>query len=218
MGFSVAKEGMPVISGMLILSLLVLAAAFITGWNFLHWLWIAGVVLTLFSFWFFRDPDRNIPDDTSKIVSPADGKIVVLDTVNDPFVGDNATRISIFLTIFDVHVNRVPCSGSVVNSEYKPGKFFAAFNDRTSEENEQTVIDIQNSKFDVRMKQIAGLIARRIINHLKPGEQVRVGERFGLIRFGSRVDVIIPESIEIRVQHKMKVIGGETVLGVWNEV
>jgi len=216
--FSVAREGIPIIASVLIFSVLLLIVYLITGWGLFNWLWWIGIILAAFSVYFFRDPARDVPGDPAQIVSPADGTVVLIDKVDDPFAGANATRISIFLTVFNVHINRVPCSGSVVNSAYKPGRFLAAFDDRTSEENEQTIIDIRNSRFDLRMKQIAGLIARRIINYLKPGDTVRIGERFGLIRFGSRVDVIFPEAVEVLVQRKAKVTGGETILGVWNEV
>lgn len=215
---SIAKEGFAIIAGFLLLTLLLLIAFIITDWPILNWFWIAGAVLTLFSLYFFRDPQRNLPDDPSKIVSPADGKVVSIETVDDEFVGGSATRISIFLTVFNVHVNRVPCSGTVKGSAYKRGKFLAAFNPAASEENEQTIIDIENRRFNVRMKQIAGLIARRIINYLKLGETVRIGQRFGLIRFGSRVDIIFPAAVDVQVQLKTKVVGGETILGVWNEV
>jgi len=215
---SIAKEGFAIIAGFLLLTILLLIAFLITGWPVLNWFWIAGAILTLFSLYFFRDPRRNLPDDPSKIVSPADGRVVSIDKIDDEFVGEGATRISIFLTVFNVHINRVPCSGTVKGSAYQRGKFLAAFNPAASEENEQTIIDIENRRFKVRMKQIAGLIARRIINYLKMGETVRIGQRFGLIRFGSRVDVIFPASVNVQVQLKSKVIGGETILGVWDEV
>ncbi len=218
MRFSVAKEGSQIIASIFILTLLLIIAALITGWATLHILWILGALMVVFSLYFFRDPQRNLPDDPAKIVSPADGRVVAIDEIDDEFVGQHATRISIFLTIFNVHVNRVPCSGAVVGSAYRPGKFLAAFNPDASEKNEQTIIDIENHRFNVRTKQIAGLIARRIINYLKLGETVRIGQRFGLIRFGSRVDVIFPAAVDVQVVLKSKVVGGETVLGVWNEV
>ena len=213
-----AKEGYPFIGFFLVLSLIFGVTAVIFSQVILTVLGILSLVMTVFSLYFFRDPERDVPNDPSKIISPADGRIVAIEKVSDEFVGARAIRISIFLNIFNVHVNRVPCSGSVVNSRYKPGKFFAAFDDRSSEENEQTIIDLQNKRFKIRMKQIAGLIARRIVNYLKPGEKVSLGQRFGLIRFGSRIDVIVPESVDIIVELKQKVTGGETVLGEYNEV
>jgi len=213
-----AKEGYPIVG-----IFLLFAAAFGLAWivaGSVIWtlLCIVSGILTLFSFYFFRDPERDIPQDPGKIISPADGRIVAIHPVRDEFVGDEAIRISIFLNIFNVHVNRVPCTGNVVDSRYKPGKFLAAFDERTSEVNEQTIIDLENQRFKVRMKQIAGLIARRIVNYLKPGEKVIMGQRFGLIKFGSRVDVVVPAKTVIQVELKEKVIGGETVLGEWHEL
>ncbi|MCF7805178.1 MAG: phosphatidylserine decarboxylase family protein [Candidatus Marinimicrobia bacterium] len=213
-----AKEGYPIIgiiAGITIVFGIIMMVYDSTLWMVLF---SFGVVMTLFSLYFFRDPERNVPNDPSKIISPADGRIVAIQPFRDDYVGEEAIRISIFLNIFNVHVNRVPCSGSVVDSRYRPGKFLAAFNERTSEENEQTIIDLKNKRFKVRVKQIAGLIARRIVNHLKPGDSVVLGQRFGLIRFGSRVDVIVPKALDIQVGLKQKVYGGETVLGEWNEI
>jgi len=213
-----AREGYPLIGLFVVLTLISAVLLLVPGWI---WCW-AGIglfgILTLFSLYFFRDPYRKTPKDPAKIISPADGRIVAIQPETDDYVGEDAVRVSIFLNIFNVHVNRVPCSGSIVNSRYRPGKFLAAFNPRTSEENEQTIIDIQNTRFKVRMKQIAGLIARRIINYLKPGDSVTPGERFGLIRFGSRVDIIVPGKMKINVRLKQKVYGGETVIGEWHEV
>ncbi|MBS1272087.1 MAG: Phosphatidylserine decarboxylase proenzyme [Candidatus Marinimicrobia bacterium] len=213
-----AKEGYPVIGVFLVLTIVFGIAWLFAGSFIWMLLGIVSGVLTLFSVYFFRDPERDVPNDPTKIVSPADGRIVAIQPIQDEFVGVDAVRISIFLNIFNVHVNRVPCSGSVVDSRYRPGKFLAAFDERTSEENEQTIIDLENKRFKVRMKQIAGLIARRIVNYLKPGEKVAIGQRFGLIRFGSRVDVVVPAKAKIRVELKQKVYGGETVLGEWDAI
>lgn len=173
--------------------------------------------LSLFSAYFYRDPDREVPLDPAKIVSPADGRVVAIQPVSDYYVGNNAIRISIFLNIFNVHINRVPCSGSVVNSQYRPGKFLPAFDPRTSEENEQTIIDIQNMRFKLRVKQISGMLARRIVNNLRPGDTVVIGRRFGLIKFGSRVDLIVPAEMQLDIRLKQKVVAGKTILGEWRE-
>lgn len=214
----IAREGF----GIIAFAEIAAAVFLLTGWIFRsEFLFLPGVVLLvfgLFSLYFFRDPNREPPRDPSAVVSPADGRIVAVEPVSDAYVGDRAIRISIYLNLFNVHVNRSPCSGNVINCQYRPGKYLAAFDPRVAEENERTIIDIENSKFRVRFKQIAGFIARRVVNYLKPGESVCVGRRMGMIRFGSRVDVIVPEEMEISVEVREKVRAGISIIGVWNEV
>ena len=213
-----AKEGTPFVIGFFVFFLIFVLLAYFTSSTVLGVIAGLFLMLTLFIVYFFRDPDRTSPAGENVILSPSDGRVVAIQPYSDSYVGKKAVRVSVFLNIFNVHVNRSPCDGIVMNSKYKPGKFLPAFDPKTSEENEQTIIDIKHKDFKLRMKQIAGLIARRIVNHLRPGDHVTRGDRFGLIRFGSRMDIIFPAEVEIKVELKQKVFGGKTVIGEWREV
>ena len=162
------------------------------------WKWPGGILvfLGLFVFYFFRDPNRTIPADAGAVVSPADGHVVEI--VDEPFDSVPGKRVTIFLAVWDVHVQRAPVAGTVAKVEYRPGKFFAAFRTRASEENEQNVIYMDTTKGRLVFKQIAGAIARRVICWKQAGEKVALGDRVGLIRFGSRVDLWLPVEAQIR--------------------
>lgn len=179
-----------------------------------RWWWATVlVVLGLFVLYFFRDPERQIPGDRDAIISPADGRVVeIVDERNGSLPGK---RISIFLSIFDVHVNRAPVAGKISRLEYKPGRFMAAWKGKASVENEQNLIAIQTQRGEVTFKQIAGWVARRILFWKRVGDDVLAGERVGMIRFGSRVDVWLPADAEVLVQRGQKVAGGATVLARW---
>ena len=181
--------------------------------------WVAGFfgLGFLFVTWFFRDPERAIPNEPNVVVSPADGKVVEIITEKDPILGELCTRISIFLNVFNVHVNRVPIGGKIKEVRYNPGKFLAAFNHKASLDNEQTIILINNGKVNVFVKQIAGLIARRIICWAKQGDSYEVGQRYGLIRFGSRVDILLPQDTQVSVACGDHVSGGRSIIGYLNE-
>ncbi len=173
-------------------------------------------LLTFFCIWFFRDPKRKVPQGEGLLVSPGDGKIVDISSVQeDRFLKKPAIKISIFLNVFNVHVNRVPVEGKIVDIFYNPGRFFAASVPKASLENEQNavLIEMQNGK-RILCIQIAGLIARRIVCWIKKGAALDRGERFGLIRFGSRVDLFVPPETEIQISMGDKVVGGETILGI----
>ena len=176
--------------------------------------WVAGILFFLAAFvaFFFRDPEREISTDEKTVVSPADGLIVVLKPV-DPQNEQAGTLISIFLSIFDVHVNRSPLAGAITSYDYRPGKFLVATAERASVENEQTVITVENRFAKVVFKQIAGLIARRIVFWKKVGEAIKLGERVGYIKFGSRVDVILPPQVKVMVKKGQRAKGGVTILG-----
>ena len=164
---------------------------------------------------FFRDPDRMIPTEEGAVVSPADGKVILTDTVdNSPFFSGQAMKISIFMSVFNVHVNRIPYDGRVKEIGYHPGKFFSANLDKASLENEHNAVfvEIGNAK-PLCVVQVAGLIARRIICNIQPGDHVLRGQRFGLICFGSRLDVYLPADIQLRVAAGDKVKAGTSVLG-----
>jgi len=170
-------------------------------------------LLFLFSCNFFRDPVRSIPLDKSSIVAPADGKIIRIDQVNDSEIGEGANRISIFLSVFNVHVNRVPITGTVKDVKYIPGKFLVAYDHKASDENEKTDILFIGVNITYRVHQIAGIIARRIRCYAEKDLKMEKGDRLGFIMFGSRTDIIFPESVQIKVDLGDKVKGGETIIG-----
>ena len=176
---------------------------------------IAGIfsLLLLFSLNFFRDPDRKIPEGDNIIISPADGKVTTVTTINDPDVGENSKLVSIFLNVFNVHANRVPISGKVISVSRKDGQFVSAFRHDAAEVNEQTTTLLDTSIGVVKVKQIAGLIARRILCYAKSGENMKKGDRLGFIMFGSRTDVILPSSVDINVKVGQRVVGTETLIG-----
>jgi phosphatidylserine decarboxylase len=176
---------------------------------------IAGIfsLILLFSLNFFRDPDRKIPEGDNIIISPADGKITTITTINDPDVGENSKLVSIFLNVFDVHANRVPVSGNVISVNHKDGRFVSAFRHDAADVNEQTTTLFDTSFGAVKVKQIAGLIARRILCYAKSGEKMDKGDRLGFIMFGSRTDVIFPPSVNVLVKAGQRVVGTETIIG-----
>lgn len=191
--------------------LLLGVATGLMGWR------LAGCVLIflgLFVLYFFRDPDRQIPGDASDVVSPADGRVVVI--TEEPLDGRKGTRISIFLAVWNVHVQRAPLAGRITRVDYRPGRFYAAMRARASEENEQNIFRLETQGGEVIFKQIAGWIARRVVAWKKPGDTVARGERVGMIRFGSRVDVWLPAGAEIRVCKGDNVAGGSTILARWS--
>jgi phosphatidylserine decarboxylase len=206
--FPVAKAGHPFI----------ICAAFTTAVLALlglTTLTLLGLVATFAICGFFRDPDRLSPAQQGILVSPADGKVIAAGTVdNSPFYNGQAMKISIFMSVFNVHVNRVPFDGRVKEIKYYPGKFFSANLDKASSENEHNAvfIEMENAK-PLCVVQIAGLIARRIICNLQPGDKVTRGQRFGLICFGSRLDVYLPMDIKLKVVVGDKVKAGESALG-----
>ncbi len=171
-------------------------------------------IVFLFNFYFFRDPERVIPSGENLILSPADGTVVLIEEVEEPYYfKEKVLRVSIFLSVFNVHVNRIPVKGKVEFVKYIKGKFLVAFADKASEENEQSIIGIRHEKGKILFKQIAGIIARRIVYNVEEGDSVSAGDRFGLIRYGSRVDVFFPKNTKLNVKLKDKVVGGESILG-----
>jgi phosphatidylserine decarboxylase len=184
--------------------------ALLPGWH-----WLAGVLLFLglFVLYFFRDPDRAAPSIPDAVVSPADGHVV--EVAEEALDGCAGRRISIFLSVWDVHVNRSPVAGAIRRVDYRPGRFFAALRSRASAENEQNVIRVATPRGDMVFKQIAGAIARRVICWKAAGDAVALGERIGMIRFGSRMDVWLPLAAEIVVQRGDRVKGGASLLARW---
>lgn len=192
-------------------SLLVLAVVFST---ISRWLGRILYLATAFTLYFFRDPERQIPEGDCLIVSPADGKVVGIDSVEHvPFLDGPAKRVSIFLSVFDVHINRSPIKGKIAYRHYSPGEFLAAFEPKASVKNEQNAVGIEDADgYRVLVKQIAGLIARRILCWKNPGDKVGAGERFGLIRFGSRTEIYMPLDARIEVRLGQRVQGGSSVI------
>jgi len=168
---------------------------------------------SLASLGFFRDPERVSPALANAVLSPADGRVTGVDQTEDPFVGP-ATRVSIFLSPLDVHVNRAPISGIVVDTAYTPGKFLAAYDPKAGEVNERCVIRLQGETARVTVVQIAGIAARRIVCRVGAGDKLEAGERIGMIRFGSRTDCYMPRSTDVLVRAGDRVTGGVSVLGV----
>ncbi|MDD2999480.1 MAG: phosphatidylserine decarboxylase family protein [Erysipelotrichia bacterium] len=192
-------------------SLLTLAVIFST---ISRWLGRIFYLATAFTLYFFRDPERDIPQGDCLIVSPADGKVVGIDSVEHvPFIDGPAKRVSIFLSIFDVHINRAPIQGKIAYRHYTPGEFLAAFEPKASINNEQNAVGIEDADgYRVLVKQIAGLIARRILCWKNPGDKVEAGERFGLIRFGSRTEIYMPLNAHIEVKLGQRVQGGSSII------
>jgi phosphatidylserine decarboxylase len=182
---------------------------------FFHWIWLGGLLifLGLFVLFFFRDPQRRPPADPSTIVSPADGR--VMEIVEESRDAKPGRRISVFLSIFDVHVNRSPVAGKITAIEYRTGKFYAAMRGRASAENEQNAFHVATERGEVVFKQIAGWVARRIVCWKSVGDSVMRGERVGMIRFGSRMDIWLPEGVEILVRPGQHVAAGSSPLARW---
>lgn len=185
-------------------------AAAVLAWLSNPWWAIPPLLLACFFLWFFRDPERAIPADPGLVVSPADGKVTDVSTIQ--VEGKPRTRISIFLNVFDVHVNRSPVAGTIRSSEYKTGKFLNAMNPACAERNEQNVAAIESGSETVVLKQIAGLLARRIVFTKKIGDSVARGERIGMMKFGSRTDVILSPQAQVAVRIGDRVKGGSSVL------
>ncbi len=188
-----------------------LLVALLLAWATGNWAWgIAPVLLAAFFLWFFRDPERAIPLGAGLIVSPGDGlvtEIVAISTPDGP-----RQRVSIFLNVFNVHVNRSPIGGVLSRVHYRKGQYLNAMNPASADRNEQNVVTVVGEGFEVTFKQIAGLLARRIVFNLRQGDAVARGQRVGLIKFGSRVDVIVPAEASLRVKVGEKVQGGASVL------
>lgn len=176
------------------------------------WLALGPVLLGAFFLWFFRDPERTIPDGPGVVVSPADGKVTAVSQFTQN--GQPKRRISIFLNVFDVHVNRSPIAGTITGLSYQKGKFGNAMSAGSSEANEQNIVTMKSHEQTVTFKQIAGLLARRIVFNPRTGDKLERGQRVGLIKFGSRVDVVLDEAVDIRVKVGDRVLGGSSILGV----
>jgi len=214
---AITKYGYDVV---LVVVLVVLAGSFLS-WQFIEGkplrFGLIGVLLALlvFTLNFFRDPERAVPQNDGYILAPADGKVVLVrEVVEDEYLNGEAIQVSIFMSPLNVHVNRYPISGTVGYFKYFPGEYLVAYEEKASLRNERTHIGIENGRCKILFKQIAGFVARRIVAPVKVGDEARAGERFGMIRFGSRVDVIMPKSVALKVRVGDKTVAGETVLAV----
>ena len=210
---SFAREGLIFIT----IAALVAAGTFALALNRRSWpLWILAFLLTIVALWvayFFRDPERTGDRGEQLVIAPADGKVVLISDVDEPgFMGGKAHRISIFMNVFNVHVNRYPVSGVVRYVQYNAGKFLNAAAEKSSLENEQMSVGIETARGRVLTRQIAGLIARRIVTYSKAGESVQQGDRMGLIRFGSRVDVFVPVTATVRAKIGEMTVAGTSVI------
>jgi phosphatidylserine decarboxylase len=208
-----AREGLLFIA----IAAIVAAGAFGFAVTRRSWgLWLAAFVLLLLALWvayFFRDPERVGERGPTLIVAPADGKLIMITEVDEPsFVHGRAIRLSIFMNVFNVHVNRYPVDGVVKYIHYNKGKFFNAAAEKSSLENEQMSVGVDTGRYQILVRQIAGLIARRIVTYSRPGERVKQGERMGIIRFGSRVDVFIPPGSTIKAKLGDATVAGVTIL------
>ncbi len=211
----ITKYGYDVVGVVLVL----VVAGVALSWRFIdaggvkYPLIVVILLVLLFTLNFFRDPDRTPPAGSNLILAPADGKVVLIQDVTEgEFVKGDAVQVSIFMSPLNVHVNRFPMSGTVGYFRYFPGEFLVAFDDKASLRNEQTHIGIEGGRVRLLFKQIAGFVARRIVAETKVGEKAVAGERFGMIKFGSRVDVIVPRGVLVKVKVGDTTVAGETIL------
>ena len=206
-----------IVMGLLATIMLTVAILFKSKLHICIPFFVFSFLLYLFTFWFFRDPDRTLPkeaiDDNSLIISPADGIITeIVEEIEKHYLQDNSIRISIFLSPFDVHVNRIPATGLVEFYRYNSGKYIIANHPKASELNEQSLIGVNTQNGKILFKQIVGIVARRLVCELKIGDSVKAGDRFGMMKFGSRMDIAVLPSTKINVKVGDRVIAGESII------
>ena len=209
-----ASEGNIIVYPLIVIFGITSAFNYLTEFDILF-VQITIFVVLLFCLNFFRDPSRVIPKNKNSIISPADGKIIKIKEFEDPKSGKKLKLISIFLSVFNVHANRMPVDGKFISVKYVKGDFLAAFDHRASDKNERMEILIDTEFGIIVVKQIAGLVARRILCYAKEGKKMLAGDRLGFIRFGSRTDIILPHNINLNIELNQKVYGGETILGTY---
>lgn len=215
-GKLIAKYGISTVLSIIAFSIVLIIIAFLIKFIFLRmFLILIALLLSAFTLYFFRDPERKTPEGKDLIISPADGKVFLIrEFFENEFIFDDAIQVSIFMSPLDVHVNRIPISGEIKFSRYVPGKYIVAFDEKSSENNERKIIGIETEDgIKVIVKQIAGFIARRIVCEVGKGDKVKAGQKFGMIKFGSRVDVIMPkDKVEVLVSMGQRVKAGETII------
>jgi len=211
------KDGLGIIVISLILTIFLFLLSVLTKSKISFGITVLFLVITFYIAFFFRDPERKITQDENTVLSPADGGIVELSPFSkNEFLNSGGTEVAIFLSLLDVHINRNPISGVVRYSKHTPGRFNPAYKEKASLENEQTELGLENEKVKLVLRQIAGTIARRIVCRIKEGDKIIAGERFGMIKFGSRVELFLPEKVKILVKLNQKVKAGETVIGTYS--
>ena len=208
-----APEGNFIIYPLFFILVISFGIEFIFSQKYLFFINIFLLVLFIFCLNFFRDPKRIVTTDENCIVSPADGKIIKIKEFEDPETKEKLRLVSIFLSVFNVHSNRMPVDGIIKSVDYIKGDFLAAFDHKASEQNERTEISIDTRFGSMVVKQIAGLVARRILCYAKENEKMSAGDRLGFIRFGSRTDIILPNKVTLNVELDQKVYGGQTIIG-----
>lgn len=210
----ITKYGYSTVGAISIIVFLLIVISFFIQNNYVKAVLIAlPILFLLFTINFFRDPERNVPDKKNVVVSPADGEVIIIKDINDDkFINGPAKQISIFMSPLNVHVNRIPIDGKVTYLKYHKGDYIMAFEDKASERNERAEFGIESKHGKVFFSQVAGFIARRIVYEIKQGDSVKMGNRFGMIKFGSRVDVIVSKDWKERVSIKQSVKAGETIL------
>lgn len=220
LGFKMfAREGYSTIAFVLLVSILVsgFAAWFLNGW-FMYLIYAAMFILTALTIFFFRDPDREPPQGENLVLAPADGKVVFVKEIEeDVYLKTKSTQISIFLSPLNVHVNRNPVSGLLEYVKYHPGEYLMAWTEHASELNERADFGVLHpSQTKIFFRQITGFLARRIIYNIRKGEVIKAGERFGIMKFGSRMDVVVPGNVEVKVKPGDTTKAGESVIGLIN--
>ena len=211
----VSRAGLPTIILSLFISLILVMIGLIleSGWSYV--LYLAAVGLSGFMLFFFRDPKRSVPENADELLlAPADGKVITITDTNEPqYLKSDVRCISIFLSAFDVHVNRNPLSGTVEYLKYHPGKYLVAWHEKASSENERAEFGVKHPSGNrILYRQITGIMARRIVYKTKEGDQISAGERFGIMKFGSRMDILVPPDLELTISEGDKTVAGETIL------
>lgn len=214
-----AKDGYTTLLFVTILVIIIVfTASYLNHWTKYLIYGIFGALL-LIAFYFFRDPDRTTPDNIKAVIAPADGRVILIKEVYEPvYLKEQATQISIFLNLLDVHVNRIPITGVVEYEKYHPGEYLVAWHEKASEKNERADFGIKHpSGTRFFFRQITGLVARRIVYRITEGDSVQAGNRFGMMKFGSRMDILVPKEVTLNVKKGDRTVGGETILGVIND-
>lgn len=205
--FPIIAEGYPFIGGCAFLALLL-------GWSIHPYIAVIPLVLMLYFCYFFRNPKRTILEDSSVVLSPADGTVTdVVEMETDEFVKEPCIKVIIFMSVFNVHVNRSPIEGKIKLQKYFCGRFRPAYKDTVGYENEHHLLGIENDKIRISVKQIAGILARRIVSYVTLDDELKQGELYGMIKFGSCLEVVVPRSVEVLVHKGQKVAGGQTIIG-----
>ena len=214
---TIAREGEPVIFSIMFVSVVLIGVGYAWPSVVTMLLGFIGLALTILCFFFFREPEFEVSCEERQILSSADGTVIAVDDSVPDDLGGYSKRVSIFLSIFDVHVNRIPASGRIEGLRFLKGRNFSAFKPQASTENQRSEIDLVTPHGRIHFRQIAGSVARRVVFDLKPGQEVAAGERFGVMRFGSRMDHFFPENVDLLVRIGDKVKGGKTVIGEFRQ-